>query len=125
MFKFNFKDEVNKVKQKALLPFIDKFLPIILNQVHRIQKLKKDGGLRQVGEDAIVITIVSHNEQVLLNLHPVVYNEQIQEMVMKKPIRSDNINDILTHGFQFEQLEELDEVPLTNSELEAPKDEEE
>jgi len=125
MFKFNFKDEVNKVKQKALLPFIDKFLPIILNQVHRIQKLKKDGGLRQVGEDAIVITIVSHKDQVLLNLHPVVFNEEIQEMVMKKPIRSDNINDIIKNGFQMEQLEDLDGVVLTNSALDAVKDEEE
>jgi hypothetical protein len=85
--------------KRLLKPLVAKFLPIVLSEVDRISRPVKEGGWRQPEDDGLVVLIAKQGDEVLLNVHPIQWSEEVGGMVLKKPLKTHNVFDLLDQGF--------------------------
>ncbi|HKK77073.1 MAG TPA: hypothetical protein VJ953_18485 [Saprospiraceae bacterium] len=85
--------------KRLLKPMIGKVLPFLLSEVDRISMPIEKGGWKQPKDDAVVVLIAKQDDQVLLNVHPVRWNEKAGGMVLQKPIKSHDILAMINEGF--------------------------
>lgn len=120
--------EVNGLFGKGMLsvvkPLLKRFLPTVFSELLKVQMPVEKGGLKAQDDDAIVVLIVQEGEKVLLNVHPLkwIAQEDIKGYLLKKPIRSTNISDLLQGSMGinmvelFEEAQIIDDTPINEEE---------
>lgn len=85
--------------KRLIKPLIAKFLPVILSQIDQISKPVEQGGWRQPEDDGIVVLLAKQGDEVLINIHPIRWNEEADGMMLQKPLKTHNVFDLLDQGF--------------------------
>ncbi|MEO0339711.1 MAG: hypothetical protein AAF242_10900 [Bacteroidota bacterium] len=98
----NVKQLLNDGKQMLFQPLIEGLLPTIKAQVHRFNLNEEEGGLKKPEEDAVVLLIATAGEDIVLNIHPIIFVEG--KPVLQKALLSFSLDEILANGFQIEPM---------------------